>query len=291
VPYYLDESKGWSTDPDEIDKAVIEAKKNGTVVKALVIINPGNPTGGILDAATMEAVLKICEKHELVLLADEVYQNNLHQRQNHPFTSFKHVLRTTNSPVPLVSFHSISKGVTGECGRRGGYFECANISDDIIALLYKMVSVGLCPAVGGQIGVDCLIRPPKEGDASYVLWKKETDTIHHALAERTGIMTERLNKLPGVSCAPSTGAMYLFPRIRLPPNALRAAEEAKRTPDMFYCLALLDETGICAVPGDGFGQRDGEAHLRLTCLSPGVEEYVGKLERFHTGFWKKYGGE
>lgn len=290
IPYHLDESREWSTSIEEIEEALVKSGKEGVQAKALVIINPGNPTGALLDEPTMQKLVKLCETHELVLLADEVYQINLHHPTTHPFTSFKKVIRQLNSSVPLVSFHSISKGVSGECGRRGGYFECANISPEIIALIYKMVSVGLCPPLQGQIGVDSMIRPPAPGSESYPLWKKETDAIHAALASRTQLMADRLNALPGVSCVSSPGALYLYPQIHLPKQAIDAAEQAGKVPDAFYALALLDETGICVVPGSGFGQKEGEWHYRLTCLCPGVEEYVGKLEKFHRDFVKKYGG-
>lgn len=265
-----------------------KAIQDGIEPKALVVINPGNPTGSILDVDTMKALLRICEEHSLMLLADEVYQANTHDAAAHPFTSFKKVLRDTNSPVPLVSFHSISKGVSGECGRRGGYFELANVPAEINALIYKMVSVGLCPPLGGQVGVDSLVRPPKEGSESYKLWKEETDSIHAVLAKRSLTMADRLNALPGMSCAPAVGALYLFPRLHLTNNAIEAAKKAGQTPDNFYADALLDETGICAVSGSGFGQKEGESHFRLTCLCDGVEEYVGKLEKFHRGFMEKY---
>lgn len=288
IPYYLDESKGWSTSPESVAEAVSNALKSGVEPKALVVINPGNPTGSILDEATMRALLKICEEHSLMLLADEVYQANTHDPAGHPFTSFKKVLRDTQSPIPLVSFHSISKGVSGECGRRGGYFELANVSQEITDLIYKMVSVGLCPPLGGQVGVDSLVRPPKEGEPSYKLWKEETDAIHAALAKRSTTMANRLNDLPGMSCAPAVGALYLFPRLHLTNAAIKAAEDAGQTPDNFYVNALLDETGICAVSGTGFEQKAGESHFRLTCLCDGVEEYVGNLEKFHRGFMEKY---
>ena len=141
LPYYLDESKGWSTSPAEVEAALAEAKKNGVTPKALVVINPGNPTGALLDEETQQGLVKLCEEHNLVILADEVYQSNLHRPHEAPFTSFKKVVRKMNSPVGLISYHSISKGVTGECGRRGGYFECTNFPEEIIALVYKMVEI------------------------------------------------------------------------------------------------------------------------------------------------------
>ena len=288
LPYYLDESSEWSTSPPSVEAALDKAHRDGIVAKALVVINPGNPTGALLDEATQEKLVRLCEKYSLVLLADEVYQTNLHRPATHKFTSFKKIVRRLQSPIPLVSFHSISKGVTGECGRRGGYFECTNISEEVIALMYKMVSVGLCPPLAGQIGVDSMVRPPKEGDESYELWKKETDTIHEALRTRVHTMSDRLNKLEGVTCVDSPGALYLYPQIRLPEKAIEAAEKLGKQPDTLYALELLDETGICVVPGSGFGQVEGTWHYRLTCLCPGVEEYVGALERFHKSFIKKY---
>ncbi|KAK7062802.1 alanine transaminase [Paramarasmius palmivorus] len=289
IPYYLDGSAAWSTSLDEIKSALANAENDGTTPKALVVINPGNPTGALLEENTQEELVRLCEEHSLVLLADEVYQDNLHSRSTHPFTSFKKIVSRMKSPIPLVSFHSISKGVMGECGRRGGYFECTNISPEIMALIYKMVSVGLCPPLQGQICVDTLVRPPKEGEESYPLWKKETDTTHEALAARTKTMSSRLNELPGVNCVDSPGALYLYPRISLSDKAIEAARKAGKEPDTFYALGLLDETGICVVPGSGFGQKEGHWHYRLTCLCPGVDEYVGKLEKYHKNWIEKYG--
>ncbi|KAF8873798.1 transaminase [Gymnopilus junonius] len=291
IPYYLDESKGWSTSVSSIEAALEEAHKEGIAPKGLVIINPGNPTGAVLDEETQEKLVHLCEKNHLVILADEVYQDNLHRRDSLPFTSFKKVVSKLQSHVPLVSFHSISKGVSGECGRRGGYFECTNFSDDVVALLYKMVSVTLCPPLTGQIGVNCMVRPPKLGEESYELWKKETDTIHASLASRTQTMAERLNSLPGVSCVDSPGALYLFPQISISKKAREAAQAVGQHPDEMYAHGLLEETGICVVPGSGFGQKEGEWHYRLTCLCPGVDDYVGKLEKFHHRWVDQYGVE
>ena len=81
--------------------------------------------------------------------------------------------------------------------------------------------------------------------------------------------------------------MYLFPTIHLPPKAIKAAEEADRKPDEFYCLRLLDKTGICLVPGTGFGQKPGTLHFRTTFLAPGTE-WVGRIVDFHREFMAEY---
>ncbi|KAL5478369.1 ALT1 [Sanghuangporus weigelae] len=290
VPYHLDEKSGWSTSPEQILEALEKAKSEGIDVRAVVVINPGNPTGSLLTSAIQRHIIRICNDHGLMLLADEVYQDNLHFRDEYPFTSFKKILceMSNQADVALASFHSTSKGVTGECGRRGGYFELVNVDDEVLAQIYKMASVGLCPPVPGQVAVDCMVRPPKKGSPSHPRWKAETDAIHTALATRTKTMVARLNSLPGMSCQSANGALYLYPRIELPPRVIEAAHKAGKKADTFYALALLDATGICAVSGSGFGQRGDEGNFRLTCLCSGVEEYVGKLEKFHREFMEKY---
>lgn len=81
--------------------------------------------------------------------------------------------------------------------------------------------------------------------------------------------------------------MYLFPTITLPEKAIQAAKEANREADEFYCLRLLDATGICLVPGTGFGQKEGTYHFRTTFLAPGTE-WVGRIVEFHKEFMDKY---
>ncbi|KZT59265.1 PLP-dependent transferase [Calocera cornea HHB12733] len=289
LPYHLNEADDWSMDPQSVEDAIAEAHARDIAPRALVVINPGNPTGSVMQKETMQAVLDICAKYHLVLLADEVYQVNIHDPAKE-WVSFASLARKnpTEPKVAIVSFHSISKGVTGECGRRGGYFELLNFPAEVTAQIYKMASVGLCPPVQGQIAVDCLVRPPKPGDESYPLYEKESTTIARALKERTETMVSKLNALPGISCQPSTGALYVYPRLYLPQRAKEEAKKRGQEPDEYYAECLLDETGICVTPGSGFGQREGESHIRLTVLCPGVDEYVGRIEKFHNAFMKKW---
>ena len=152
----------------------------------------------------MQAIVKLCHKHDILLLADEVYQANVFDPENKPFHSFKKVLSSMGAPfadeVNLVSFHSISKGYSGECGRRGGFLEIVNVDEKVLEQVYKISSVGLCPPLSGQVGVDCLVRPPQEGGESYAQWKEETEGIKNALRDRSLFMRERFAKLEGMSC-------------------------------------------------------------------------------------------
>ena len=293
IGYYLDENQAWALGEEELSHRLEEARASGVEVRAIVVINPGNPTGQVLTRKNMEALVRFCERERLVLLADEVYQKNVYV-ESKPFVSFKKVVSELGSNVELVSFHSVSKGVIGECGLRGGYMELHNIGEHAHAMVLKMMSVSLCSNLPGQIAVDLMMAPPAEGDESFALYKKETQGIFESLKRRAARLAAALNSFEGVSCNDSEGAMYLFPQIRLPKGAYRQAEKrGLNSPDLLYCLELLEETGICVVPGSGFGQVPGTLHFRTTFLPPEdqVDEVAEKMHEFHKGFLQRYATE
>jgi len=195
--------------------------------------------------------------------------------------------------VELISFHSTSKGVFGECGKRGGYFETTNIDSGVKKEILKILSINLCPNIVGQITMDILVAPPVPGDPSYPQYKSETTAIYNSLKSRASLVVSRLNSLPGINCQPSEGALYAFPKIILPKEAISFANSKNLKPDMFYCLRLLEETGLCVVPGSGFGQKEGEYHFRTTILPKEneLEEVLDSLGRFHTKFMKEFAGK
>lgn len=254
VNYYLDEENDWSLDIQQLTDSLTSSRKQGIDVRALVIINPGNPTGQCLSAENMEEIITFCHEQRVLLLADEVYQTNIYQPEQRPFISFKKALMDHPSSevregVELVSFHSISKGMIGECGRRGGYFECVNLDKDILEQIYKMASVSLCPNLHGQILVDLMCNPPQHGDASYDTYTKEINSIYESLVRRSKKLENVFNNMEGVSCRPAQGAMYLFPQITLSNNAIQAAKKHNIAPDAYYSHAMLEATGVCVVPG------------------------------------------
>lgn len=200
VQYHLDENRGWELNMNLLEKSFKDAQSQGTEVKALVIINPGNPTGAILSEENMRDIAKFAQKHELVLLADEVYQSNIYDK-NKPFVSFKKVIKDLKlDDLQLASFHSISKGYSGECGRRGGFVEYVNFSEDFLTEATKLASISLCPPLQGQIAVDLMIRPPKEGEESYEQYRKEKNDVLSSYASRSKLLAERFNQMEGVSC-------------------------------------------------------------------------------------------
>ncbi|CAO3594644.1 unnamed protein product [Absidia cylindrospora] len=295
VPYYLNESNNWGLEVKDLKKAVDEARDNGTDMRALVIINPGNPTGQCLPKETLTELLTFCYDEKLVLLADEVYQTNIYKPKTNPFVSFRqalldHPLAHVKDNVELFSFHSISKGMIGECGRRGGYLECVNIDEKVMDQLYKIASVSLCPNVQGQILVDLMTNPPVEGDESYSQYKAEIDTIYQSLVRRSTKLAGCFNSLENMSCNDAEGAMYLFPQLTLPQKAIDAAKDKGMAPDTYYCMSMLEATGVCVIPGSGFGQVPNTWHFRSTFLPEEhlFDTFCADLEKFHREFMAKY---
>ncbi|XP_029123125.1 glutamate--glyoxylate aminotransferase 2 isoform X2 [Elaeis guineensis] len=261
VPYYLEEEANWGLDFYNIHQSVAAAHSKGITVRAMVIINPGNPTGQCLSEANIRELLKFCFQENLVLLADEVYQQNIYQDER-PFVSARKILFDMGPPiskeVQLVSFHTVSKGYWGECGQRGGYFEMTNLPSQTVDEIYKVASVSLSPNVPGQIFLGLMVNPPKAGDISYLKLVQESKAVLESLRRRAHIMTDGFNSCRNVVCNFTEGAMYSFPQIRLPLKAIEAARKAGKAPDVFYCLKLLEATGIATVPGSGFGQKEGK---------------------------------
>ncbi|KAI3406127.2 ALT1 [Candida oxycetoniae] len=296
VGYYLDESNHWSTNPSEIRQLIKENKKKGINIKALVVINPGNPTGAVLSHEDIHKLIDICAEHGIVLIADEVYQENVFHGKD--FISFKRVLGELIQKRPdlyknvqLASLHSTSKGVSGECGQRGGYMELVGFREEVKDIIFKLASINLCSVVSGQAMVELMINPPKKGDESYELYKKETSGIFDDLKERAKYLYEAFKEMEDVTADPPQGAMYIFPKLDFKPaqyhKLYSRAKNSSLLIDDIYCIELLEHTGICCVPGNGFGQKPGTYHLRTTFLPPG-KEWVERWTEFHHLFVNKY---
>jgi aspartate/methionine/tyrosine aminotransferase len=279
VDYALDERRGWQLTEPELERAVAAARREGTEPAAIVVINPGNPTGAVLSPETIAMVVRFAARHRLAILADEVYQENVYAPGKR-FVSFARTLHDLSEErVPLFSFHSVSKGYLGECGHRGGYLEHRNVPDDVAQELVKLQSISLCSGLPGQLAVHAMVAPPKPGDESHATWAAEREAILGALREKAEILGRAMRGIPGLHCDTPEGAMYAFVRIELPDTP--GVADAER--DTAYCLALLEETGVCVVPGSGFGQEPGTLHFRTTFLPPKeqIEDFARRLGEFH----------
>jgi aspartate/methionine/tyrosine aminotransferase len=278
IGYFPDEDDGWSLGPAVLEDAMRRAEAAGVRVKAIVVINPGNPTGAILDEAGIEGVVRFAEKHGLVIIADEVYQENVYGGR---FVSFARAIGRRD--VPLASLHSTSKGFYGECGHRGGYLEVRNpprvqgTDATLLDILLKQASVSLCANTAGQLLTFLMVSPPPPGSAPHATFVRERQTILDDLYDKAGMIRAAFERMEGVRCFGRTGAMYLFPRLgKLPPGGT----------DFDYCMSLLESTGLCTVNGAGFGQRPGTSHLRIAFLPPRpvLEEALPRWVAFHNAY-------
>jgi aspartate/methionine/tyrosine aminotransferase len=291
IGYLLDEKNGWQLSNSILSESLQKAKQNGINPVLIVVINPGNPTGAVLSYENIEMIIRFVKRNGLSILADEVYQENVYAAGK-KFYSFAKVMNDLGEKdITLFSVHSVSKGFLGECGHRGGYMELRNVPDDVLAQFVKMQSISLCSNLGGQLATYMMVAPPRAGDDSYELYVRERNAVLAGLKKKAEILSEGINKIPGMSLDLPQGAMYAFVKFELPPergidvtimtDEEREAYVAKR--DNEYCMSLLEETGICVVPGSGFGQEPGTFHFRTTFLPPQgeIEELVVKLKDFH----------
>ncbi len=278
VNYYPDEDNGWTLDRSALEDAIARAGRQGVTVKAIVVINPANPTGAVLPEQSGRQLVEFAREHGLAIIADEVYQDNLYGAE---FISFATLVGPHD--VPLFSLHSTSKGFCGECGRRGGYLEMRNpprVKDASISfadVLLKQASVSLCSNTTGQALTYLMVKPPPEGTPAHQQFVREKHAILGALYEKATMIRAAFKEMEGVECFGTTGAMYLFPRLNtIPPG----------TTDFDYCMSLLETTGLCTVNGSGFGQRAGTNHLRIAFLPPRelLERVLPEWIKFHNGY-------
>uniref|UniRef100_A0A3B3C708 alanine transaminase n=1 Tax=Oryzias melastigma TaxID=30732 RepID=A0A3B3C708_ORYME len=249
VPYRLMEDRGWALDLNQLRQA-LESYRGRCNPRAIYISNPGNPTGHVQDRKSIQEVVQLAAAEKLLLLVDEVYQDSVYG-QNTEFLSYKRVLfemgREFSETVELVSFHSLSCASVAECGLRAGYMEAVNMDPDVLKVFDTMLCTDISAPTTGQLALDLMLNPPEPGDPSY-------DTH----AQRA---LEVLNDLPGFSCQPAMGGIYLYPRVQLPAEIREQAEMLGLEADVFYCQKLLEEEGLLL----GAGQPSGEAgshHLR-----------------------------
>lgn len=281
--YYLNEEEGWTVDLKNMEKVYKEHYDKGQHIKAFVVINPGNPTGNVLSVENIRQMIEFCYKNGMIILADEVYQKNIYNTDK-KFHSFRSVLSKMPYPynqTTLFSYNSVSKGVFGECGMRGGYMDMLNVPNEIKELLYKLKVIEVCPNIAGQVIVDVQVNPPTLFNASQSTVEKFEQEVNYNfenLKTKAEILSKELNSIPGISCQNIDGAMYSFPNIKIPKFRIEQAKKLGIEPDTLFSLALLENTGIVGVPGSGFGQKEDTHHIRLTNLINPKEEMIKQIK-------------
>jgi alanine-synthesizing transaminase len=233
--YRTDPDRDWLPDLDHL-RTLVSAR-----TRAIVMIDPNNPTGAVYPTAVRRAIIDLAERHDLTILADEVY-GELGYDGPVP------LLSSLDPDAPIISFSSLSKAYLAP-GWRTGWLVVGKTPrlDDALAAIKKMADGRLCSPGPMQHAV----APALLGDRSH------QPAFRAALAERAKITTDRLNAIPGMRCVAPRGAFYAMPQLTLPPG---------RT-DEHYVLSLLRETGILTVYGSGFGMAPDAGTFRIVFLA------------------------
>jgi alanine-synthesizing transaminase len=235
VYYRLDPSNGWQPDLDDIRRRVTKA------TRALVVIDPNNPTGAVYPDDTRRALLKIASDHNVPLLADEVYGELGYDGPLAPMASL-------DPDAPVISFSSLSKAWLAP-GWRAGWLAvgASHRMDDVLAAIRKLADGRLCSPGPMQHAITAAI----DGDRSHIA------TFIGALRERAQVSVDRLNAIEGISCVAPSSAFYAMPKVELPAGVT----------DEDYVVALLRETGVLCVYGSGFGLPAGDGFMRVVFLA------------------------
>jgi len=253
-PYYLDENNGWQPDVEDIKSKINEK------TKAIIIINPNNPTGSNANKETLLKLIDIALEHNLVIFADEIYDKLLMDGQKHIS------IASLNKDVPCITFGGLSKNymvpgwrigwgiVSGDKARLANYIEAIN----------KLLRARLCANHPEQYAIPAALY----GDHSHLTVAMEK------LTRRRDLTFEMLNSTPGLSCVKPGGAFYAFPKIEI------------KNSDNHFVAELIKETGVVVVPGTGFGQVPGTNHFRVVFLPP--EEILEKAYKNIVDFYQKY---
>jgi alanine-synthesizing transaminase len=233
--YRTDPAREWMPDLDHLRSLITPA------TRAMVVIDPNNPTGALYSTTTRRALIDIAVQHNLAILADEVYGDLGFDGPIAPLGSLQ-------PEAPIISFSSLSKGYMAP-GWRTGWMAVGHSPrlDGVVAAVKKLADGRLCSTVPMQYAVVAALT----GDRSHLA------KFRQALEERAAVTVESLRAMPGVKCVKPSAAFYAMPQIPLPPG---------RT-DEDYVLALLRETGVLCVYGSGFGLPAAEGFLRIVFLA------------------------
>ncbi len=233
--YRCDPSQGWTPDIEHLSSLITSR------TRAMVVIDPNNPTGATYPEASRRALIAFAERHGLAILADEVYADLGYDRPVDP-------LGKLAPDAPIISFSSLSKAYLAP-GWRTGWLSIGRSPrlDDVAAAIRKLADGRLCSTVPMQYAVTAALT----GDKSHQV-KFRAD-----LKLRATLTADSLRAMPGVTCMTPTAGFYAMPRIPL--AAGRTDEE--------YVLGLLRATGVLVVYGSGFGLPAAEGYLRIVFLA------------------------
>jgi alanine-synthesizing transaminase len=255
VHYTCDERAGWQPDLEDIERKITKH------TRGIVVINPNNPTGAVYSRETLEAIIELARRHDLIVFADEIYDKIVYDDAVHI------PMATLADDVLIISFSGLSKAyrvagfrcgwmvLTGAKQRAKDYIEGLDILSSMRLCANVPSQHAVQTALGGYQSINALIQP---GGRLY---------------EQRNRTWELLNEIPGISCAKPQGALYLFPRLDPEVYPIRS--------DRQFVLDLLQQKHLLLVEGTAFNWPKPD-HLRIVFLPyvDVMEDAIGRLRHF-----------
>ncbi|MBU3537988.1 aminotransferase class I/II-fold pyridoxal phosphate-dependent enzyme [Polynucleobacter sp. UK-Gri1-W3] len=263
VHYLCDESKEWAPDLNDLRKKITPR------TKAIVVINPNNPTGAIYSKEVLMELTQIAREHGLILFADEIYDKMLYDGEKHLS------LASLSTDVVIITFNGLSKNYRS-CGYRAGWMIVSGDKEmvrDYIEGLNMLASMRLCANVPGQYAIQTALGGYQSID----------DLVSEGgrLAKQRDLAWKLITDIPGVTCVKPKSALYLFPK--LDPEIYPIED------DQQFVADLLKEEKVLLVQGSGFnwGKPD---HFRVVFLphEDVLKEAISRLARFLERYRNKH---
>ena len=235
VFYRTDPANAWLPDVEHVRSLL------GPATRALVVIDPNNPTGASYTADVRRELIELANHHNIPLLADEVYGDLAYSGPVPPMASLA-------PDAPIISFSSLSKAYLAP-GWRAGWMAVGRTDrlDDVLGAVKKLADGRLCSPGPMQHAIPAALN----GDRSH------EQSFRAALRERAEFTVRRLSAIDGMSIVAPAAAFYAMPRVALPPGAT----------DEDYVLGLLRATGVLCVYGSGFGTAPEDGFFRIVFLA------------------------
>ena len=263
VHYMCDEAQGWMPNLEDI-RAKITPQTKG-----IVVINPNNPTGALYSVELLKGIVQLAREHDLVLLADEVYDKVLYDDQVHV------AMGSLSTDVVTLTFNSLSKSYRS-CGYRAGWMVVSGDKKrarDYIEGLNMLSSMRLCATVPGQWAIQTALGG----------YQTIQDLVKPGgrLRRQRDLAYELITAIPGVSCVKPSAALYMFPK--LDPKIYPIAD------DQAFIQEMLQETKVLLVQGSGFNWPHTD-HFRIVFLphEDDLREAVKRIAKFLELYRKKH---
>ena len=264
IHYVCDEQAGWLPDIDDIRRKITPN------TKAIVVINPNNPTGALYPVEILEQIIELARQHQLIVFADEIYDKVLYDGARH--TS----MASLADDVLFITFNGLSKNYRS-CGYRAGWMVvsgCKKHARDYIEGLNMLASMRLCANVPGQYAIQTALGG----------YQSINDLVGPGgrLLRQRDLAHQLLTQIPGISCVKPKSALYMFPK--LDRNMYPIAD------DQQFAYELLAQERVLIVQGSGFNCPTTD-HFRLVFLpnSDDLTEAIGRIARFLDGYRTRQG--